>query len=109
MFKADSSKLDANDLSIIDTFKSLLEKYPYTTVTIEGHASSDGSEAYNQKLSERRAAAVKKSLVDKGISEERLSTVGYGETKPIEPNNTSKGRARNRRVQLNRSAQIKVN
>ena len=49
---------------------------------------------------QRRAAAVKKSLVDKGISEERLSTVGYGENKPIEPNNTSKGRARNRRVHL---------
>ena len=109
LFKADSSTLDSSDLMIIDTFKSLLDKYPDTTVTIEGHASSDGSEAYNQKLSEKRAAAVKKSLVDKGISADRLTTVGYGETKPVEPNNTTKGRARNRRVQLNRSAQIKVN
>ena len=109
LFKADSSTLDSSDLMIIDTFKSLLDKYPDTTVTIEGHASSDGSEAYNEKLSEKRAAAVKKSLVDKGISADRLTTVGYGETKPVEPNNTTKGRARNRRVQLNRSAQIKVN
>ena len=109
LFKADSSKLDANDISIIDTFKSLLEKYPNATVTIEGHASSDGSGPYNQILSEKRAAAVKQSLVEKGINANRLSTVGYGETKPIEPNNTTKGRAKNRRVQLNRSAQIKVN
>ena len=109
LFKADSSKLDVNDISIIDTFKSLLEKYPNATVTIEGHASSDGSEPYNQILSEKRAAAVKQSLVEKGINADRLSTVGYGETKPIEPNNTTKGRAKNRRVQLNRSAQIKVN
>lgn len=109
LFKADSSKLDANDISIIDTFKSLLEKYPNATVTIEGHASSDGSGPYNQILSEKRAAAVKQSLVEKGINADRLSTVGYGETKPIEPNNTTKGRAKNRRVQLNRSAQIKVN
>ena len=109
LFKADSSKLDSNDISIIDTFKSLLEKYPNATVTIEGHASSDGSGPYNQILSEKRAAAVKQSLVEKGINADRLSTVGYGETKPIEPNNTTKGRAKNRRVQLNRSAQIKVN
>ena len=109
LFKADSSKLDADDLSIINTFKSLLDKYPNATVTIEGHASSDGSEPYNQILSEKRAAAVKQSLTDKGINADRLSTVGYGETKPIEPNNTTKGRAKNRRVQLNRSAQIKVN
>ena len=109
LFKADSSKLDVNDISIIDTFKSLLDKYPNSTVTIEGHASSDGSESYNQMLSEKRAAAVKQSLVEKGINADRLSTVGYGETKPIEPNNTTKGRAKNRRVQLNRSAQIKVN
>ena len=109
LFKADSSKLDVNDISIIDTFKSLLDKYPNSTVTIEGHASSDGSGPYNQILSEKRAAAVKQSLVEKGINADRLSTVGYGETKPIEPNNTTKGRAKNRRVQLNRSAQIKVN
>ena len=109
LFKADSSKLDANDMSIIDTFKSLLDKYPNATVTIEGHASSDGSESYNQTLSEKRAVAVKQSLVGKGINADRLSTVGYGETKPIEPNTTTKGRAKNRRVQLNRSAQIKVN
>ena len=109
LFKAESSKLDANDIPIIDTFKSLLDKYPNATVTIEGHASSDGSESYNQILSEKRAAAVKQSLVEKGINADRLSTVGYGETKPIEPNNTTKGRAKNRRVQLNRSAQIKVN
>ena len=54
----------------IDKLKSLLDQYPSSSISIEGHASSDGSEAYNQKLSERRADAVKAALIEKGISEE---------------------------------------
>ena len=108
LFKASSSNLSKSYLEKIDKIKDLLDQYPTISVTIEGHASSDGSEKYNQKLSERRAAAVKAYLVEKGVSEERLSTIGYGESKPIQPNKTAKGRAANRRVQINRSAQINL-
>ena len=65
--------------------------YPNAAITIAGHASSDGSTAYNQKLSERRAAAVKAYLVGKGVDSSRIDTIGYGESKPIQPNNTRKG------------------
>ncbi len=108
LFGASSSKLDSSDMEKIDKLKSLLDQYPTSSISIEGHASSDGSESYNQKLSERRADAVKAALIEKGISEDRLSTVGYGENKPIESNGTTKGRSMNRRVQINRSTQINL-
>lgn len=69
--------------------------------SIEGHTDNIGSDRYNDDLSARRAAAVKTALVrDYGIGEARLSTIGYGERKPIETNDTLAGRARNRRVEL---------
>lgn len=67
---------------------------------LEGHASAEGTEAYNQGLSERRAASVKKYLVDKGISSGNVETVGFGETQPIASNDTEAGRSRNRRVEI---------
>jgi outer membrane protein OmpA-like peptidoglycan-associated protein len=68
---------------------------------IEGHTDNIGSDGYNDDLSARRAAAVKAALVrDHRIPEARLSTVGYGERRPIETNDTLAGRARNRRVEL---------
>ena len=109
LFRASSSRLDKADKAIIDNLKSLLDQYPNASITIEGHASSDGSESYNQTLSEKRAAAVKSYLVEKGVAEGRLSTVGYGESRPISENNTANGRLNNRRVKINRSAQVKVN
>jgi len=69
------------------------------TLALEGHTDSRGSEAYNQGLSERRAAAVKAKIVeDYGIDPNRITTVGYGESRPIETNDTEEGRAQNRRV-----------
>lgn len=68
-------------------------------LVLEGHTDSVGSDAYNQKLSERRVAAVKAKLAkDYGIPGNRISTVGYGESKPIADNATAEGRAKNRRV-----------
>jgi len=66
---------------------------------LEGHTDSRGSDAYNIDLSTRRAAAVKQKLAaDYGIDAERISSVGYGESRPIASNQTDEGRARNRRV-----------
>tara|TARA_X000000950_G_scaffold110429_2_gene139257 strand:+ start:125 stop:1462 length:1338 start_codon:yes stop_codon:yes gene_type:complete len=109
LFRADSSKLDDIDKEIINKLKTLLDQYPSAHITIEGYASSDGGEAYNQKLSEQRAASVKAHLENQGIASDRLSTIGYGENKPIGDNNTVKGRALNRSAKVNRSAHIKMN
>ena len=109
LFKASSSKLDAGDKKILDKLVGLLGQYETASIIIEGHASSDGSKSYNQKLSEQRAASVKAYLLEKGIANDRLSTIGYGESKPIGNNSTAKGRADNRRVNINRSANVKIN
>ncbi|MDO7576260.1 MAG: OmpA family protein, partial [Flavobacteriaceae bacterium] len=69
----------------------------------------DGSDAYNLKLSNKRAAAVKAYLVSNGIDAKRLNTVGYGETNLSGDNNTAKGRAESRRAKINRSAKVKIN
>jgi outer membrane protein OmpA-like peptidoglycan-associated protein len=69
-------------------------------IEISGHTDNEGSEAYNQKLSEGRAKAVVAYLVQKGISPDRMRAVGYGESKPIDTNFTEEGRAVNRRVEF---------
>ena len=78
-----------------------IKKYPGSKIKLEGHTDSIGSEKYNQKLSEKRAEATKGYLVEKGgIEASRISTAGYGESKPIASNKTSKDRAKNRRVEI---------
>jgi outer membrane protein OmpA-like peptidoglycan-associated protein len=109
LFKASSSKLDTGDKEILDKVIGLLSQYESASIIIEGHASSDGSQTYNQKLSEKRAESVKEYLLEKGIADERLSTVGFGESKPVGNNKTARGRADNRRANINRSANVKVN
>ena len=69
-------------------------------VVIEGHTCSLGTESYNLKLSEKRAAAVKKYLVNKGVNAANLSTKGYGEANPVADNKTKEGRRMNRRVEF---------
>lgn len=76
-----------------------LNKHSDVTVTIEGHTDSQGSDAYNQALSQRRADSVKKQLVTRyGIAAERVTAVGFGESRPVASNDTAAGRAENRRV-----------
>lgn len=78
---------------------NFLKQHPNTSATIEGHTDSTGAASYNQKLSERRAKAVKHLLVNNhGIENSRLSTIGYGESRPVATNNTKAGRYENRRV-----------
>jgi OOP family OmpA-OmpF porin len=76
-----------------------LNAHPGSTAVVEGHTDSVGDDAYNQKLSERRAAAVKNVLIsDFGVSSSKVSSVGYGEARPVATNDTAAGRAENRRV-----------
>jgi len=77
-----------------------LKEHPSVRVVVEGHTDSVGSEAYNQRLSERRADAVKNYLVDQGIDAGRIETRGHGKSKPIASNSTAEGRAQNRRAEI---------
>ena len=69
-------------------------------IELAGHTDDRGSENYNKVLSTQRAEAVRQYLISKGVSSERLVAVGYGETKPVLPNDTDEGREANRRVEL---------
>jgi OOP family OmpA-OmpF porin len=89
-----SSYVQLNDLVII------LNRYDATNLQIEGHTDSNGSDAYNIKLSQERMESVKQYLTSKGIAESRLLALGFGEGKPIATNKTAAGRAKNRRVEL---------
>jgi OOP family OmpA-OmpF porin len=101
LFDHDSSVVKSDFLPELNELKKIFDLNPDMKVQIEGHANSKGPEAYNQKLSERRANAVMSYLVDKvGISADRLKAVGYGELKPAYSNDTEEGLAKNRRVEF---------
>lgn len=80
--------------------KNIMDKHPEIKVTITGHTDNVGSAASNMRLSQNRANNIKKMLVEKGIPADRITTVGKGETEPIESNNTPEGRAKNRRIEI---------
>lgn len=76
-----------------------MDQYADTVVTVEGHTDSQGSDSYNQKLSQSRADSVKAMLITKyGVAADRVNAVGYGESKPVADNSTADGREQNRRV-----------
>ncbi|MES2604606.1 MAG: OmpA family protein [Pseudomonadota bacterium] len=91
----------------IETFAEFLRQYTNTNAVIEGHTDSDGTDAYNQALSERRATAVMNELVSEhNIPASRLSAVGYGESRPVAPNTTADGKESNRRIEAEVSVEI---
>jgi outer membrane protein OmpA-like peptidoglycan-associated protein len=92
-FDLDSSILKPGAYSEIDRVSNVLNNYPQTTIRVEGHTDSTGPEDYNQRLSEKRAEAVKSALIQRGVDPRRIQAVGYGESQPISSNN-----AMNRRV-----------
>lgn len=85
----------------LDAIAAIMEEFGKANFIIEGHTDSQGAEAYNQKLSESRANAVRDYLIGKGIASSRLSAVGFGENYPVADNKTAAGRAENRRVEIN--------
>jgi OOP family OmpA-OmpF porin len=87
---------------LMDEIYGVMDKNPQVKkIRIEGHASAEGPAAYNKDLSDRRAKAVMKYLVDKGIKADRLTAQGFGIEKPIADNGTEEGREKNRRVEFN--------
>jgi len=85
---------------MLEEVVSVMKANPSLNVRIEGHTDNRASAEYNQRLSENRARAVKNYLINRGIKGDRLTTKGYGFTKPIAPNDTPEGMAKNRRVEL---------
>ncbi|MFL9836466.1 OmpA family protein [Flavobacterium sp. ST-75] len=110
-----SVNFDLNKSSLTSTAKGNLDKlvpvfneYPDTDIQIFGYTDSSGSDEYNLKLSEQRAASVKTYLVSKGISGSRINTLGRGEADPIASNDTKEGMSKNRRVEFAITANEKM-
>lgn len=98
-FDHDSSVVKNQYNSEITNFAKFMKEMPEYKAQIVGHTDSKGSDAYNQKLSERRANAVKNELVKDGVDASRLSSKGMGESQPVADNKTAEGRAENRRIE----------
>ncbi len=99
-FEPQSANLKANSIPLVERIMQMLKLDPGLRIVIEGHTDNYQDPSYNQDLSEQRARAVKTWLVEHGISGVRLRTRGKGETQPIATNETTAGRARNRRVEI---------
>lgn len=99
-FEFDSAKLRSGEIEKLDEVVRFAEKYRDAQLESSGHTCDIGTEAYNQKLSERRAESVKAYLIKKGVAADRIDTVGYGESKPMADNKTREGRELNRRVEV---------
>ena len=101
LFAVNSDRIRAESTGTLKEIGTMLQEHPGLSLSIEGHTDSDGEEAFNQDLSERRAAAVKDYLVSTfGIEEQRLETAGFGESMPVADNDTPEGKQENRRVEL---------
>jgi outer membrane protein OmpA-like peptidoglycan-associated protein len=100
MFDVDSDALRSATRSNLNQLAESLTKYPDTEVNILGHTDATGTHAYNQRLSERRAASVRGHLVGQGVDGIRLKIRGYGEADPVASNDTVDGRQQNRRVEI---------
>lgn len=100
-FDTAKDTLRAQSFPVLDAIATLLERHPdVKRVRVEGHTDDVGSATYNKDLSQRRANAVVRYLVGRGVARERLAPEGFGEEKPIAPNDTALGRAKNRRVEF---------
>lgn len=96
--KADINEREA--APYLDRIAQLLKDKTSKQISLEGHSDSVGNDASNQALSEKRAQNVRQALLTRGIPAERLSTTGYGKTRPLAPNDSELGRKLNRRVEL---------
>ncbi len=99
-FEFDSDRLTDAAKQILNEVAATLQAYPNVDVELEGHTDSMGSDTYNLGLSERRANSVKVYLMGRGVEAKRMTPVGYGESRPIDSNETEAGRENNRRVEL---------
>ncbi len=100
LFRTNQYALQEQARKNIQKMAEVLKKYPDTDIVIAGHTDSDGTDEYNQKLSERRAQSVSDYLQSLGVSGARLKTMGYGESQPVQSNDNAAGKQANRRVEV---------
>jgi OmpA-OmpF porin, OOP family len=99
-FEFNSAKLTADSRPLLNDVAADLKKYPRLKVELQGHTDSVGADAYNLRLSQQRADAVREYLTSQGVAADQLTSKGYGETQPTGDNSTEAGRADNRRVAM---------
>ncbi|MFT3698215.1 MAG: OmpA family protein [Kofleriaceae bacterium] len=102
-FDTDSDHIKDESKATLDQLVAAAKAEPAWKLEIQGHTDSTGTADHNQQLSEKRAASVKAYLVKAGIAADRLTTKGFGQTKPVESNDTALGRSQNRRVEVVKS------
>jgi len=100
LFASNSSTLEYQAKTNINKLAIILNKYPDTNILVTGHTDFDGSDQFNQTLSEQRARSVSNYAMSQGVSSSRLSTIGLGEKEPIASNETVEGKRQNRRVEI---------
>ncbi|MBK8947272.1 MAG: OmpA family protein [Ignavibacteriae bacterium] len=100
LFDVNKSLIKPESMGIINAIVEMMNEHQYLNFSIEGHTDSDGDDFSNQKLSEERAEAVKKAIIELNISEDRLKSKGFGESVPVDNNSTPEGKANNRRVEF---------
>lgn len=99
-FDFDKANIRQDAAPVLDEAVATLKEASTINIAVEGHTDSKGSDEYNQKLSERRADAVRDYLAGHGVSKSRMTSAGFGESRPVASNDTDEGRAQNRRVEL---------
>jgi outer membrane protein OmpA-like peptidoglycan-associated protein len=100
LFEVGSAALSSSSASTLEDVAAVLTEFPKTTIVVQGHTDSTGSDQFNQSLSERRSVAVRNYLVSRGVDPSRLTAIGFGETRPVSDNESPEGRRANRRVDL---------
>ena len=100
-FNVNKSTLTTKGIATVNKLAKILKQYPSIKIEIAGHTDSDGSEQYNQRLSQSRVDQVKSNLIKQHIAASRLTAKGYGESKPLVPNTSDANKQKNRRVDIN--------
>ncbi|WP_411172351.1 OmpA family protein [Pseudomonas saxonica] len=106
-FDFDKANVKSQYMPDINNVADFMKQYPSTTTTVAGYTDSVGTDAYNLKLSQRRADAVRTALVNQGVASNRVDAVGHGKANPVATNATAEGRALNRRVEATVQAEAK--
>lgn len=99
-FDTSKATIKPNFIAVINDIANVMIKYPETKVEVQGHTDSIGTSADNLRLSELRAQSVRSALMSRGVSGDRITAVGFGESMPVASNDTVAGREANRRVEI---------
>jgi outer membrane protein OmpA-like peptidoglycan-associated protein len=100
LFVVNSDALKPGAVDELTQLGDVLAKYPQDRIQVMGFTDSTGSQAFNDELSKRRAEAVRKVLISRGVNEQQVLAIGMGEQSPVASNATAEGRSKNRRVEL---------